>query len=84
MLGCLVVNSAARLPRADFTLKAGEDFIHTQAGWEIMSLSIAEIALELGKTLLRHTIKKKKKICCLKKCQRFMWNKQGGFSMRVC
>lgn len=42
MLGCPVVNLAARVPRADF--------IHTQAGWEIVLLSIAKIELELSKT----------------------------------
>lgn len=63
-------------------LKAVADFIHTQAGWEIMLLLIAKTALGLSKTLLRHTIEKK--ICHLKKCQSFMWNEQGGFSMRVC
>lgn len=40
-------------------LKAIADFIHTQAGWEIMLLSIAKTALGLSKTLLRHTIEKK-------------------------
>lgn len=83
MLGYPVANSAARIPRAGFMLKAGADFIHTQAGWEIMLLSIAKTALGLSNTVLRHTIKKKK-ICHWKKCQKFMWNEQGGFSVRVC
>jgi len=59
MLDYPVADSAARIPRADFMLKAGADFIHTQAGWEIMLLSIAKTALQLSKTLLRHTIEKK-------------------------
>lgn len=84
MLGYPVANSAKAGPRAVFMVKAGADFIHTQAGWEIIYLLIAKTALGLSKTLVRHAIKKKNKNPPLKKCQRFMWNEQGGFSMRVC
>lgn len=45
MLGYPVANSAAVVPRAVFILKAGADFIHTQAGWEIRYLMIAKTAI---------------------------------------
>lgn len=61
MLDDSVANSAEVVPRAVLTMKAGADFIHTQAGWEMMYLLIAKTELGLSKTLQRHAIKKKKK-----------------------
>lgn len=53
-----VANADARVPRADFMLKAGADFVHIQAGWEMRLLWIATAAPGLSKTLLRHSIGK--------------------------
>lgn len=58
-------------------LKAVADFIHTQAGWEITLLSIAKTALELSKTLLRHTIGKKKKNLPFEKMSKFHVERTG-------